>query len=127
MAEDAAQSVPGALRRLADDARVTVRRGGPPARDGKWRRLLDATRAAGARQPCGRSGGRSRNTLELPLVVYFAGIANFPHANLRHYAFLNGGLEDVEKDLAERNISFVLRNAPHESHELFLADVQARC
>jgi deoxyribodipyrimidine photo-lyase len=68
---------------------------------------------------------RVANELGLPLVVYFAGIANFPHANLRHYAFLNRGLVDVEEDLAERNISFVLRNAPHESHEQFLSDVGA--
>ena len=54
------------------------------------------------------------NALELPLVVYFAGISNFPHANLRHYAFLNQGLPDIEEDLAERNIGFVMRRAPHE-------------
>jgi deoxyribodipyrimidine photo-lyase len=63
------------------------------------------------------------NALGLPLVVYFAGIANFPNANLRHYAFLNRGLVDVEEDLAERGIGFVLRNAPRESHEGFLSDV----
>jgi deoxyribodipyrimidine photo-lyase len=65
------------------------------------------------------------NELELPLLVYFAGMANFPHANLRHFAFLNRGLVDVEEDLAERNIAFVLRNAPHEPVERLLADVQA--
>ena len=65
------------------------------------------------------------NLLRLPLVVYFAGISNFPHANLRHYVFLNQGLKDIEADLASRNISFVMRRAPHESHERLLADVQA--
>jgi deoxyribodipyrimidine photo-lyase len=65
------------------------------------------------------------NLLGLPLVVYFAGISNFPHANLRHYVFLNQGLPDIEADLAARNISFVMRCAPHESHEQFLADVHA--
>jgi deoxyribodipyrimidine photo-lyase len=65
------------------------------------------------------------NLLGLPLVVYFAGISNFPHANLRHYVFLNQGLPDIEADLAARNISFVMRRAPHESHEQFLADVHA--
>ena len=65
------------------------------------------------------------NALELPLVVYFAGIASFPNANLRHYTFLNRGLVDVEEDLAARNIGFVLRNAPRESHERFLSDVGA--
>jgi len=49
------------------------------------------------------------NALGLPLLVYFAGISNFPHANLRHYAFLNQGLADIEEDLAERNIA--LRDA----------------
>jgi deoxyribodipyrimidine photo-lyase len=63
--------------------------------------------------------------LELPLVVYFAGISNFPHANLRHYAFLNRGLVDVEEDLAARGIAFVMRRAPHESHEKLFADVRA--
>ena len=48
------------------------------------------------------------------------GSRTFPHANLRHYAFLNQGLPDIEADLAERNIGFVLRNAPHESHERLL-------
>jgi deoxyribodipyrimidine photo-lyase len=68
---------------------------------------------------------RIANLLGLPLVVYFAGISNFPHANLRHYVFLNQGLPDIEADLAARNISFVMRRAPHESHEQLLADVQA--
>jgi deoxyribodipyrimidine photo-lyase len=65
------------------------------------------------------------NFLGLPLVVYFAGISNFPHANLRHYVFLNQGLKDIEEDLAWRNIAFVMRRAPHESHEKLLADVRA--
>jgi len=65
------------------------------------------------------------NHLGLPLVVYFAGISNFPHANLRHYVFLNQGLPDIEQDLAERNISFVMRRAPNESHEQLLSDVRA--
>ena len=64
------------------------------------------------------------NELGLPLVVYFAGIANFPHANLRHYAFLQQGLPDLEHDLAARNITFLMRRAPHESHEKLIADVQ---
>jgi deoxyribodipyrimidine photo-lyase len=65
------------------------------------------------------------NLLGLPLVVYFAGISNFPHANLRHYAFLNQGLPDIEEDLASRNITFIMRRAPHESHEKLLVDVHA--
>lgn len=65
------------------------------------------------------------NELGLPLVVYFAGISNFPHANLRHYVFLNQGLVDIEADLAERNVAFVMRRAPNESHARLLSDVKA--
>ena len=65
------------------------------------------------------------NLLELPLVVYFAAISNFPHANLRHYAFLNQGLPDIEADLAARNVAFVMRRAPNESLEQLLSDVGA--
>jgi len=117
--------VPEALRRLAEDARVTVRRGGEPGVGGKcvvyWMQRAQRGRDNHALD----LAVRVANELGLPLVAYFAGIVNFPHANLRHYAFLNRGLVDVEEDLAERNIGFVLRNAPHESHERFLSDVGA--
>jgi len=65
------------------------------------------------------------NELGLPLVVFFSGINNFPYANLRHYYFLNQGLRDVEEDLAERGIGFVMRRAPHEDHLQFFHDVGA--
>ena len=65
------------------------------------------------------------NALGLPVVAYFAGISNFPHANLRHYAFLNQGLPDVEEDCAERGVGFVMRRAPDEDHLRFFADVRA--
>ena len=117
--------VPVELQKLADDARVTVRRGGAPDLDGKcvvyWMQRAERGRDNHAVD----LAVKVANALGLPLVVYFAGIANFPNANLRHYAFLNRGLVDVEEDLKERNISFVLRNAPHESHERLLKDVEA--
>jgi len=65
------------------------------------------------------------NNLRLPLVVYFAGISNFPGANLRHYVFLQEGLRDVQADLGERNIGFVMRRAPNESHLRFFTEVRA--
>ncbi|HEY6846667.1 MAG TPA: deoxyribodipyrimidine photo-lyase [Terracidiphilus sp.] len=65
------------------------------------------------------------NELGLPVVVFFAGINNFPYANLRHYYFLNQGLRDVEEDLAEREIGFVMRRSPHEDHLQFFHDVGA--
>ena len=75
------------LRSLADDARVTVRRGGAPA-DGKcvvyWMQRAQRGRDNHALDKAIAVG----DSLGLPVVVYFAGIKNFPHANLRHYAFL---------------------------------------
>jgi len=122
---EAEAAVPAELQKLADDSRVMVRRGGAPDPNGKcvvyWMQRAERGRDNHAVD----LAVKVANTLGLPLVVYFAGIANFPNANLRHYAFLNRGLVDVEKDLQERNISFVLRNAPHESHERLLKDVQA--
>ncbi|HEV2578015.1 MAG TPA: deoxyribodipyrimidine photo-lyase [Acidobacteriaceae bacterium] len=116
--------VPKELRRLAEDSRVTVRRGGAPeggrcvvywmqrAQRGRDNHALDiAVHVA--------------NALGLPCVAYFAVVKNFPHANLRHYAFMNQGLADVEEDCEERGVGFVMRRAPNESHERFFADVGA--
>ncbi len=121
--QDAA--VPQELEALVDDARVTVRRGGAPDPGGQcvvyWMQRAQRGRDNHALDLAVQVG----NTLGLPVVVYFAGISNFPNANLRHYVFLNQGLVDVSDDLAERNVSFVLRNAPNESHERLLKDVRA--
>jgi deoxyribodipyrimidine photo-lyase len=118
------ERVPKALRELAQDARVTVRRGGAPG-DGKcvvyWMQRAQRGRDNHALDKAIAVG----DALELPVVVYFAGISNFPHANLRHYAFLNQGLPDVEEDCAERGVGFVMRRAPLEDHLKFFADVEA--
>ena len=116
--------VPRALRELAQDPRVTVRRGGAPG-DGKcvvyWMQRAQRGRDNHALNLAIALG----NALDLPVVVYFAAISNFPHANLRHYAFLNEGLPDIEEDCAERGVGFVMRRAPHEYHLKFFDDVDA--
>jgi deoxyribodipyrimidine photo-lyase len=120
-----ADATPSALAELANDARVTVRRGGAPDPNGRcvvyWMQRAQRGRDNHAVDLAVKVAAE----LGLPLVVYFAAICNFPHANLRHYVFLNRGLVDVEEDLASRNIAFVMRRAPHESHERFFVDVQA--
>lgn len=118
-------ATPRFFAQLAQDARVSVRRSGLPASDGKcivyWMQraqrgsdnhALDLAIAIG-------------NELGLPVIAYFAAISNFPHANLRHYYFLQQGLPDIEQDLAERGVGFVMRRAPHCDHEEFFADVHA--
>ena len=113
------------LTQLSKSARVTVRRAGTPKKDGKCVVYWMQRAQRGTDNHAVNLSVSVANHLNLPLVVYFAGISNFPHANLRHYVFLNQGLPDVEADLAERNISFIMRKAPHESHERLLSDVQA--
>jgi deoxyribodipyrimidine photo-lyase len=113
------------LGNLAEDARVTVRRDGDPTRDGKCVVYWMQRAQRGRDNHAVDVAVKVANALGLPLVVYFAAISNYPHANLRHYAFLNQGLPDVEEDLAERGIAFVMRRAPHESHERLFADVGA--
>jgi deoxyribodipyrimidine photo-lyase len=116
---------PEQLSNWSNDSRVTVRREGIPDRDGRCVVYWMQRAQRGVDNHAVDLAAKIANLLGLPLVVYFAGISNFPHANLRHYAFLNQGLPDIEADLAARNISFVMRRAPHESHEQLLADVQA--
>src|SRR5271156_75030 len=113
------------LPNLAKDPRVTVRRAGVPDPNGRCVVYWMQRAQRGVDNHAVDLGVHVANLLGLPLVVYFAGISNFPHANLRHYVFLNQGLPDIETDLAARNISFVMRRAPHESHERLLADVHA--
>jgi deoxyribodipyrimidine photo-lyase len=55
------------------------------------------------------------NGLNLPVVAGFGLTEKFPEANLRHYAFMLEGLEEVRKGLYDRGIQFVL---VHESPEL---------
>jgi deoxyribodipyrimidine photo-lyase len=116
---------PEQLSNWSNNSRVTVRREGIPDRDGRCVVYWMQRAQRGVDNHAVDLATKIANLLGLPLVVYFAGISNFPHANLRHYAFLNQGLPDIEADLAARNISFVMRRAPHESHEQLLADVQA--
>ena len=55
------------------------------------------------------------NELGQPLLVIFGLMAGYPEANLRHYAFLLEGLQDVKEALKERKIKFaVRRGSPDE-------------
>ena len=65
------------------------------------------------------------NELGLPVVAFFSAISNFPRANLRHYAFLNQGLHDVEEDMAERGVPLIVRRPPENKLEPFLQEVGA--
>lgn len=117
--------VPADVKASARDRRVAVRRPGAPAGRGKcvvyWMQRAERGLDNQALDKAVDLG----NALGLPVVAYFAGIKNFPHANLRHYAFLNQGLPDIAEDCAERGVGFVMRRAPHEDHRRFFSDVEA--
>src|SRR3984957_19591448 len=100
------------LRPLAVDPRATIGRDGPPEPKGTSVVYWMQRAQRGVDNHAVDLAAHVANLLGLPLVVYFAGISNFPHANLRHYVFLNQGLPDIETDLAARNIAFVMRRAP---------------
>ena len=118
-------ATPKFLREVAANPRVTVRRAGTPDPCGKcivyWMQRSQRGRDNHALD----LAVTLANELNLPVVAYFAAISNFPHANLRHYAFLQQGLPDIAADLAARNIGFIMRRAPHCDHAEFFSDVQA--
>jgi deoxyribodipyrimidine photo-lyase len=119
------EELPSALQILSKNPRIKVRRSGAPAKDGKcvvyW--MQRAERAVD--NPALDLAIEVANELNLPVVVFFSAIANFPSANLRHYVFLNQGLRDIEEDLAERGVDFIVRRPPDNSLEALLDEVGA--
>ena len=55
---------------------------------------------------------QAANLLRKPCVVFFAPVPFYPHANLRHYHFLNQGIPAIANGLKKRGIGFVLRRYP---------------
>jgi deoxyribodipyrimidine photo-lyase len=118
-------ALPKALQKLAAEPRVTVRREGVPKADGACVVYWMQRAQRGLNNAAVDCAVDIANELRLPVIVYFSAIPNFPNANLRHYVFLNQGLPDIEVDLAERNIPFILRRPPQNSLEKFLEEVNA--
>jgi deoxyribodipyrimidine photo-lyase len=109
------------MNRLSSDARVTVRRSARSDPDGKcvvyWmqrsQRALD--------NPALEVAVQTANLLGKPCVVFFAPVPFYPHANLRHYRFLNQGIPAISDGLKRRGVGFVLRRFP-EHHLLKFCD-----
>jgi deoxyribodipyrimidine photo-lyase len=100
------------LESLAGDPRVTIRRKGAPDPEGAcvvyWmqrsQRALD--------NPALETAVKAANLLGKPCVVFFAPMPFYPHANGRHYHFLNQGIQAIAAGLRKRGIGFVLRRYP---------------
>src|SRR5210317_474609 len=63
------------------------------------------------------------NELGQPLVALFGLTADYPEANLRHYAFLLEGLRETQAALRDRGVQLVVRR---ESPELAATDMASR-
>jgi deoxyribodipyrimidine photo-lyase len=113
------------LEKLTSDPRVTVRRAGSPAaHDGcvvYW--MQRAQRALD--NPALDTAVAAANLLHQPVVIFFAPVPFYPHANLRHYAFLQQGIPDIATHARQRGIGFVLRRYPEHSLLKFCAQVKA--
>jgi deoxyribodipyrimidine photo-lyase len=118
-------ATPAALSKIAANPRIAIRRGGAPLHDGKaivyW--MQRAQRAVD--NPALDVAISLGNELALPVVAFFSVISTYPNANERHYAFMNQGFSDIQADLAERNVGFVLWRHPNNSLEKFLQQVNA--
>ena len=112
------------LHDLRDNPRVTVRRNGEPAPGGRcvvyW--MQRAQRALD--NPALDVAVHAANALRVPCVIFFAPVPFYPHANLRHYAFLQQGIGDISTRAEKRGIGFVLRRFPQHSLIKFCDEVQ---
>lgn len=113
------------LELLSSDPRVTVRRGGAPDSHGRcvvyWmqrsQRALD--------NPALDVAVEVANTLRQPVVIFFAPVPFYPHANLRHYTFLAQGIPETAERARKRGVGFVLRRYPEHSLLKFCDEVKA--
>jgi len=125
MSHSETKEVPAPLAALSAEPRVFLRRAGPPQPGARcvvyWMqrsvRMVD--------NPALDVAVEAADLLGLPVVAYFSVIANYPHANLRHYHFLQQALRDAAEDAAARGVGFVVRRPPGNSLEAFLAEVGA--
>ena len=67
---------------------------------------------------------QAANALGKPCVVFFAPVPFYPHANLRHYHFLNQGIPAIAAGLKKRGIGFVLRRFPDHHLLKFCSEVR---
>jgi len=111
--------------KLTEDPRTTVRRRGAPDRDGNCVVYWMQRAQRGVDNPALDIAVQAANILKKPVVVFLAPVPSYPHANLRHYRFLNEGIPDIAAALAKRNIGFVLRRYPDHSLLKFRDQVKA--
>jgi deoxyribodipyrimidine photo-lyase len=111
------------IEKLADHPRVRIRRPGAPNSDGACVVCWMQRSQRGVDNPALDIAVEAANELGTPVVVFFAPVSYYPHANLRSYRFLAEGIPDIAVPLAERNIGFILRRDPEHSLLKFCDEV----
>ena len=112
------------LAQISSDPRVTIRRSGTPDPEGSCVIYWMQRAQRGLDNPALDTAVDVANVLGKPVVVFFAPVPFYPHANLRHYKFLNEGIPDIAAALAKRNVGFVLRRFPGHSLLHFCDEVK---
>jgi deoxyribodipyrimidine photo-lyase len=112
------------ITKLSKDARVTVKGTGAPRSEGACVVYWMQRSQRGIDNPALDAAIEAANALQKPVVVFFAPVPFYPHANLRHYRFLNEGIPDIAAALAKRNVGFVFRRYPDHSLLKFCDEVR---
>jgi len=113
------------LTKLAEHPRTTVRRPGAPDPEGNCVVYWMQRAHRGVDNPALDVAVQAANILKKPVVTFLAPVPFYPHANLRHYRFLNEGIPDIAATLAKRDVGFVLRRYPEHSLLKFCNEVKA--
>lgn len=111
------------LSRLTADPRVMVRRVGAPNFDGSCVVYWMQRAQRGIDNPALDVAVQVANALRKPVVAFLAPVPFYPHANLRHYRFLNEGIPDIAAALSRKNVGFVFRHYPEHSLLKFCEEV----
>ena len=115
--------MPSQLEALSSDPRVTVRRAGVPQGRCVVYWMQRAQRAFD--NPALDIAVHAANALGQPVVIFFAPVPFYPHANLRHYEFLAQAIPDTADRARKRGIGYVLRRYPQHSLLRFCDEVKA--
>src|SRR4051812_30732320 len=83
------------LDQLRQSPRVTVRRDGAHDPDGRCVLYWMQRAQRSADNPALDVAIAAGNALGLPVVAFLGVVQTYPHANLRHYAFLADGVPDL--------------------------------
>jgi deoxyribodipyrimidine photo-lyase len=111
------------METLANDPRITVRRGGKPNPEGTcvvyW--MQRAQRAFD--NPALNAAIEAANAFRKPVVVFIGVVPFYPNSNLRSCAFFVAGLPDIQEGLAKRRVGLVVRRYPDHELDKFCAEV----